>query len=493
MAAPPPSPGPSPDLSQAAPQQLVPDKGDFTNWYKTVLEYTRFLDDRYPLKGCYVWRPFGYRSLKLFLGIVDEVLQSSGCEEVCFPLLSPASQFGRESDFLKGMQTESLRVTKYGDDPLGEDLVVRPTSETIMYPMFALWIRSQADLPLRVYQTVPVYRWETKMTVPMLRLREITKFNEAHTVHATREDMVAQIDNALESYRQIFSRLLIPSWTFLTPSWDTFPGAEYNFDVITVLPHGKAVELGSVIALGKRFSGVYDIGYADEAGNRQPVWQTCYGLSERSVGTAIALHGDSRGLRLPSEIAPVQIVIVPIHRKEEPPGLSDYARELQAELSRSFRVELDDRELMPGRKYYHWEAHGVPVRLEVGAREMKGRNVTVVGRHRGERSLVGRDVLPAALRRLFDEHDDTLRTEAGRSVEGVLHRCGTAAEARQVLETSGGIVEVPWDGSVEQGKALGEEVGGSALGVRVEGTPAHFSPEEVLARRPLLLAFAKTV
>jgi len=474
-------------------EQFVSDRKDFTNWYKSVLEYTQFLDDRYPLKGCYVWRPFGHQALRRFLDIVDGELRASGHEEVCFPLLSPESLFSRESDFLHGVQSESLRVTHYGAEPLGEDLIVRPTSETIMYPMFALWIRSHADLPLRVYQTVPVFRWETKMTVPMLRNREVNKFNEAHTAHSSRGDMERQITEAVRTYRRIFDRLLLPYRIFLTPPWDTFPGAEYNFDFIGVLPNGKAVELGSVIALGTKFSGVYDIGFTTPDGRRELVWQTCYGLSERALGTAVAVHGDEAGLRLPAELAPWQVVIVPIPTRATAERVHAYAEGLARDLAAEVRVHLDGRDLAPGRKFYHWEAHGVPLRLEIGGREVNADGVTIAVRYNRRRVEVSRAELPATIRRLLAESDAALREGAKEEFQRWFVDLEDEETARSRLADQGGIVLLPWDGTVASGREMAERVGGTALGVPVADPERPLETRDLLGKTSRRLAFARTV
>ena len=476
-----------------AAELLVPDKSDFTNWYKTVLEYTRFLDDRYPLKGCYVWQPFGYRSLKLYMRVVDEELEASGHEEVAFPLLCPEGLFAREQDFLKGMQTQSLRVTKYGTEPLGEELIVRPTSETIMYPMYALWVRSAADLPLRLYQTVPVYRWETKMTSPMLRVREVSKFNEAHTAHATREEMERQIDAAVAAYRRIFDRLLLPYEIFLTPSWDTFPGAAYNLDIMTVLPNGKAVELASVIAFGQRFAKVYGISFQTPEGEREYAWQTCYGLSERALGAAVAIHGDDRGLRLPSAVAPFQVVIVPIHSSADAPLVAAQVEAIRAALAGRFRVHVDGRDLKPGRKYFHWEAHGVPVRLEVGAREARAGQVTLATRHDRAKSTVRVGTIADAVAEAIGRYDRALAAEARQAFEKTVQVTDSVASADPILAGPGGIVGVPWSGTESDGQAFAEKLAGNAIGLRVPLDVHRFDPEEFSKGGPRPLYFARTV
>ena len=436
--------------------------GDFTAWYGEVLAYTKFVDDRFPLKGAVVWRPFGFKALKLMFAKLDSILESGGCSETYFPLLSPAKLFGKERDFLEGMKTESLRVTHYGENRLAEEFVVRPTSETIMYPMFSKWVRSKSDLPVRVYQTAPVFRWETKMTSPMLRAREVVKFNEVHTVHSDREGMEAQMQAGLRQYAEFFNWMLLPYIMVKTPSWDTFPGAEYNIDFYTVLPNGKAAELASVIALSQKFSKAYDITFTDENGEARHCWQTCYGLSERTLGAAIAVHGDNMGIRLPSRICPVQVVIIPIDGKTPLPGLPELVERVRVALGGEYRVEVDARKIRPGQKFYHWELHGVPVRIEIGASEVETGTVTVASRMRDQKTRAALADLPKAVADALARYDERLKTEAAAEFGKRVKKCATLDEA--ILHSDAGIVAIPWDGTRESADAMLARIPGTALG-----------------------------
>lgn len=446
-------------------EELKLSKKQFSEWYDRILAYADIIDDRYPIKGVYVWKPYGYKALKSMMRKMEDLLDKTGHHDSYFPLFATASMFSKEADFLKGFRGESLRVTKVGEATLEEELIVRPTSETIMYPMFALWVRSWRDLPLKIYQTVPIFRWETKMTKPLLRVREITKFKEAHTVHATAEETEKQIWEGIDVYEAFFRFLRIPFIVLKTPFWDTFPGALYNYDFFTIMPDGKAIELGSVINLGQKFSKVYDIKFADEKGKDQHAYQTCYGISERALGSTLALHGDDKGLIFTSDIAPLQVVIVAILKgSEDDKKIAEYARKVGESLG--YRAHLDVSEGQTvGSKFYHWEAKGVPVRIEVGAREMKDRELVVVRRDTGEKTKVSEKDLNKKIGDMLKSIDENLLKKSTDFFTSMITLCKDVKEAQKVMGSKGGIVKLPWCGNEACGKGMEEKLVGKALGI----------------------------
>ncbi|MCC6043582.1 MAG: proline--tRNA ligase, partial [Desulfurococcaceae archaeon] len=257
---------------------------EFDEWYHAVLREADIVDIRYPVKGMIVWKPYGLKALRLTQRILIELLEKTGHEEAYFPTLIPESIFAKESEFLKGFGGETFAVEGTATKRFNERLFIRPTSETVMYYMWNLWIKGRKDLPLKMYQAVNVFRYETKMTHPILRVREIMGFIEAHTAHATPHEAEQQIREAIEIYKAFFDRLQLSYFIVKTPPWDTFAGAEYNYDFITVMPDGKGLELGSVINLGQRFAKAFDIKFMDVDGQFKYVYQTCYGVSERVLG-----------------------------------------------------------------------------------------------------------------------------------------------------------------------------------------------------------------
>jgi prolyl-tRNA synthetase len=434
---------------------------DFDDWYHDALREADLVDIRYPVKGMIVWKPYGLKALRLTQRILLDLLEKTGHLEAYFPALIPESLFARERDFLEGFGGESFVVEGTGTKKFNERFYLRPTSETVMYYMWNLWIKGRRDLTLKMYQVVNVFRYETKMTHPILRVREIMGFIEAHTAHATPEEAEAQIKEAIGIYKEFFDRLQLPYYIVKTPPWDTFAGAEYNYDFITVMPDGKGLELGSVINLGQRFAKAFDIKYMDTDGQFKYIYQTCYGVSERVLGAVIGIHGDEKGLFFPPEIAPIQVVIVPIAKPEDVQVL-EYARRVREILEKTgIRVFIDDDlEKSPGWKYYYWEMKGVPVRIEVGPREVGEKTVTIARRDGEPRIVVKLDELIPVVNEVFREVNTALRE---RALEH-LKKLSIIATSCTPLENLKGLIIAPWDGSREEAEMLEKTFNKGVLG-----------------------------
>jgi len=433
---------------------------NFSEWYHEVLREADIVDMRYPVKGMIVWRPYGLKALRLVQKILTELLDKTGHEEAYFPTLIPESLFSREKDFLAGFGGESFVVEGTGTKRFNERFYLRPTSETVMYYMWSMWIKGRKDLPLKMYQVVNIFRYETKMTHPLLRVREVMGFIEAHTAHATREEAEKQIIEGIQVYKEFFDRLQLPYFIVKTPPWDTFAGAEYNYDFITVMPDGKGLELGSVINLGQKFAKAFDIKFMDTDGLVKYVYQTCYGVSERVLGAIIAIHGDERGLFFPPEVAPIQVVIVPIARREES-DIVEYAERVKSFLeSHGVRVYLDkDPEHTPGWKYYYWEMKGVPTRLEIGRRELETSTVTIARRDGAPKVTVKLESAVNELRAVWDDLNRALRSNALEYLKKMtmfIEKC-EPAEFK-------GLIVAPWNGSREEAELLEKNFGKGVLG-----------------------------
>ncbi len=353
----------------------LPPKDNFSEWYHELIQLAEIMDVRYPVKGLYVWYPFGFKLRQLVYSKLKEIMDREH-EEVYFPALIPEIELGRESEHIKGFENEVYWVTHGGLSPLDIKLALRPTSETAMYPMFKLWIRSHADLPLRVYQVVNTFRYETKHTRPLIRLREITSFKEAHTAHKDFNDAEEQVKRAVNYYKEFYDFLAIPYLITRRPDWDKFPGAAYTIAFDTIMPDGRTLQIGTVHNLADNFAKTFGITYEDVDGSRKFVHQTCYGISERCIAALISVHGDDIGLILPFEVAPIQIVIIPILYKGKEEAVISRCKELLKSLN-SFRVIFDDSEDRPGAKYYKWELKGVPIRFEIGPKEIENDEVVV--------------------------------------------------------------------------------------------------------------------
>jgi prolyl-tRNA synthetase len=446
--------------SKEGKQAKLPKKEDFSEWYHELLMTAEIIDNRYPVKGMCVWFPFGFAIRKSVYAIIRELLDPDH-QETQFPLMIPENEFMKEAQHIKGFEDEVYWVTCGGTAPLEVKLALRPTSETAIYPMFKLWIRSHADLPLRIYQIVNTFRYETKHTRPLIRLREITSFKEAHTVHATWEEAAEQVETAIARYSQFYRRLALPFLVSRRPSWDKFPGADYTTAIDVIMPDGKTLQVGTAHHLGSTFARTYDITYEDEAGEQKLVSQTCYGISERCIAALISVHGDEKGLALPWEVAPVQVAIVPILLGDKEKVLS-VCRELQSKLAaEKIRVQLDTSDERPGAKFYKWEMKGVPVRLEVGPRDIEKGVVTLVRRD-GAKKTVPMDGLALAIAAEAEELQSALYEKARTIHEGKVKEVSTIEEAR--AQTEAGVALVPWCGEVDCGHQLEDQVGANMLG-----------------------------
>lgn len=444
----------------------LPQKGDFSGWYNEILWRAGIIDNRYPVKGLYVWYPHGFALRKHVYGILRELMDRDH-KETLFPLLIPEHEFMKEAEHIKGFEEEVYWVTRGGKSPLEVPLALRPTSETAIYPMYALWVRSHADLPLRYYQVVNTFRYETKATKPLIRAREITSFKEAHTVHATWEEAEAQAAAAIGLYRTFYDRLCIPVLITRRPDWDKFPGADYTIAIDTIMPDGRTLQIGTVHHLGDHFSRTFGIRYEDEKGEQQYAFQTCYGISERSIAAVIGVHGDDRGLVFPPEVAPVQVVIVPIivgKRKDE---VIEVARSLKTELvSAGYRAEADEREIRPGAKYYHWEMRGVPLRLEIGPRDLDRKVVTLVTRL-AEKSEAPQDSVVSSVGGALSDLNRVLSERAAMDMTRRITAAGTLDQASAAVEK--GVAVISWCRQRECADILEEKTGGSILGTDIGG------------------------
>lgn len=435
--------------------KLIPPKSDFGEWYNEVLRMAEIVDTTYPVKGFQTWLSYGWKIRNMVFNIVRKLLTDTGHEEYYFPLLIPDSLFGLEKETAKGFEGEVYWVTKGGINPLAVKLAIRPTSEIPIYLMFSKWIRSYSDLPLKVWQLVNTVRYETKATKPLIRVREITSFKEAHTAHASKEDALKQIDEAVEIYKKLFDMLGIPYIISKRPDYDKFPGAEYSIAFDTIFPDGRTLQIGTVHYHGQKFAKSFDIKFLDSNGVNQYAYTTCYGLSERVIASLIAVHGDDHGLKLNPEIAPLKIVIIPITSgKESDTLILDYANRIAEQLSGKFTVKVDNRDLRPGRKYYEWELKGVPVRIEIGLKEVETGSVTVFRRDNFNKINMKKDTLVEDIEKLMNEIKENIILEADKNFESKIYQSEvffsfTEQDAISILvdeetgEFKGGIVEVP--------------------------------------------------
>ncbi len=443
----------------------LPLKKDFSAWYNDILWRAEIMDVRYPVKGLYVWYPYGFAIRKFVYQRLRDLLDRDH-QETLFPLLIPEQEFMKEAEHIKGFEDEVYWVTHGGTVPLDVKLALRPTSETAIYPMYALWIRSHADLPVRYYQIVNTFRYETKQTRPLIRLREITSFKEAHTVHATWEEANVQVEEAIRLYREFYNGLCIPTLVSKRPDWDKFPGADFTIAVDAIMPNGKTLQIGTVHHLGDHFSRTFNITYEDKNGEQKLAQQTCYGISERSIAALISMHGDDKGLILPPCVATIQIVIIPITIGKRHEDVMAASQQLATDLiAAGYRVKLDTRDMRPGAKYYWWEIRGVPLRLELGPRDLDAGKVMAVKRTGGKNSISLASVTGDTAR-VLGEVTDALRARAEEHTESHLSPVNSLDAISPALD-AGNVAVVNWCRQKECGDVIEEKTNASILGTEV--------------------------
>jgi prolyl-tRNA synthetase len=444
------------------------EKEEFSEWYNDILKEAEIMDVRYPVKGLYVWYPFGYALKRRVYDILRSLLDGDH-EEVLFPLLIPETELIKEKEHIKGFEDEVYWVTKGGSDILDVPLVLRPTSETAIYPMFRLWIRSHSDLPIKIYQIVNTFRHETKSTKPLIRDREITSFKEAHTAHMTWEEAKKQTEKAVRLYKRFFDAIAIPYIISRRPDWDKFPGADYSIAFDTLMPDGKTLQIGTIHHLGMNFARTFDIKYEDEKGEWKYVHQTCYGISERCIAAVISVHGDERGLVLPPEVAPIQVVIVPIIFSDSEDTVMDVCKRVYDEfVNAKIRVKIDDAEERPGAKYYRWEKRGVPIRIEIGPRDVEEGTAILVRRDKVNKERVPFErILDRAISVLKAIYED-LYENAKIALESRIFACESLEDVKD-----DSISKIGWCGREECGRRMedvtGMEIFGESLDEKLEG------------------------
>ena len=444
----------------------LPPKENFSEWYHELIQQAEIIDVRYPVKGLYVWYPFGFKLRQLVYSKLREIMDRDH-QEVYFPALIPETELGKESEHIKGFEDEVYWVTHGGLTELDVKLALRPTSETAMYPIFKLWIRSHADLPLKVYQIVNTFRYETKHTRPLIRLREITSFKEAHTAHRTYEEAEEQVKEAIKLYKEFYDFLAIPYLILRRPDWDKFPGAAYTIAFDTIMPDGRTLQIATVHNLADNFAKTFDIKYEGVDGQQHYVHQTCYGISERCIAALISIHGDDLGLVLPFEVAPIQIVIIPILYKGKESKVMVLSKKLFERVkSFGFRVLLDESEDRPGAKYYKWELKGVPIRFEIGPKEADNNRVVVS--FRDEKKKFDIDFKDVTSERILKWASDMKNRLLNKAYNEMLLRIRYFENIEEIPEWIGkGVAIFHACNNPECGEVL-EDLGGSFLGWFVE-------------------------
>lgn len=429
-------------------KEITPKSEDYSQWYIDVVRKAD-LADYTSLKGCMVIKPYGYGLWENIRDGLDKRFKETGHQNAYFPLLVPESLLQKEADHVEGFAPEVAWVTHGGNDPLEERLAIRPTSEAIICSIYANWIQSYRDLPILINQWANVVRWE-KVTRLFLRTTEFL-WQEGHTCHRTEEEAQEETIKMLRVYQEFAeNELAMPVIPGQKTENEKFPGAVKTYTIEAMMSDGKALQAGTSHNLGQHFSKMFDIIFEDEDQTRKYVWQTSWGVSTRLVGGVIMTHGDENGLVLPPRIAPTQVVIVPIFRSDSKEEVRQKALELGAALKEVARVHVDDREqYSPGWKFNQWEMKGVPLRLEIGPKDMANNQCVLVRRDTREKEVVSLDQLNQRVSELLVTIQKDMLERARQFRDENTRRVNNFAEFQETIEKEKGFIFAPWCGESE--------------------------------------------
>ncbi len=436
--------------------KLTPQSQDFPAWYQEIVQLAD-LAEHSLVKGCMVIKPYGYAIWELIQKELDQRIKAAGVQNAYFPLFIPQSLLTREAEHVEGFAPECATVTHAGGKELAEPLVIRPTSETIIYDTYSKWVQSYRDLPLLINQWANVVRWEMR-TRPFLRTTEFL-WQEGHTVHATKEDAAAETLRALRMYEE-FDRtvMALPVMTGRKSAKETFAGADYTLSTEALARDGKAIQAGTSHLLGQTFAKAFNIQFQDENSQMQYAWQTSWGVSTRLVGTLIVCHGDDKGLRLPPRLAPYQVVLIPILKGDDSAALLDKLQSIKTGLeARGVRVFLDARDKTPGWKFNEWEVKGAPVRLELGPRDLAEGQVVLARRDTSEKWSTAIDGLEDAIPALLEEIQANMLKDAEDFLAENTREASTVTELIHLLDDKGGFIRAPWGGDADDERRLQEQ------------------------------------
>jgi prolyl-tRNA synthetase len=428
--------------------EITPRSQDFSKWYLDVVRKAE-LADYSPVKGCMVIRPYGYAIWELIQQALDKRIKATGHVNAYFPLFIPESLLKKEAEHVEGFAPQVAYVTHGGGEELEEKLVVRPTSEAIIGTMYAKWIQSWRDLPVLINQWANVVRWE-KVTRPFLRTTEFL-WQEGHTAHETEQEAEDETLKILELYREMVeTELAMPVVTGQKSESEKFAGALRTYSIEALMGDGRALQAGTSHNLGQNFAKAFDITFQARDKSVQHVWGTSWGVTTRLIGAAIMVHGDDSGLVLPPRVAPYQVVIVPIGRDNWRETVLPRAKEIQDTLvAAGFRVTLDERDERPGWKFSEWEMRGVPLRIEIGPKDIEKSQVLTARRDTREKAGVPMDGLAARVREILDDIQRNLLERALRFREEHTQRVESYDAFKQVLEGRPGFVIAPWCGAAD--------------------------------------------
>jgi len=447
---------------------------DFSKWYTEIVLQAK-LADYSPVRGSMVIRPYGYALWEKMQAALDGMFKETGHENVYFPLLIPQSFLEKEAEHVEGFAPELAVVTHAGGSELEEPLVIRPTSETIIWSLYSKWIQSYRDLPLLYNQWANVVRWEMRTRL-FLRTTEFL-WQEGHTAHATSEEAEEETLKMLDVYERFAEDYMaIPVIKGRKTEQEKFAGAERTYCIEAMMGDRRALQAGTSHNLGQNFAKAFDVKYLNEKGEQEYVWATSWGVSTRLIGALVMAHGDDKGLRMPPKLAPIQLVIVPIYRKDDERERVMSAVESIQKSMGDIRVKVDDRDQhKPGFKFNEWEQAGVPVRMELGPRDVESAQVVLARRDTGEKTTVSADGAAAAVKEMLEsvqtglfEQAKAFRAENTRKADDyesfkelveegfvLAHWCGEDEVENRIQQETGATIRcIPFDQEKEAGKCI---------------------------------------
>jgi prolyl-tRNA synthetase len=428
-------------------KEIPPKAADLSAWYTAACLKAELVSYS-PVRGCVVLRPYGFGLWENLQKHLDSRFKATGHENAYFPLFIPESLLVREAEHVEGFAPEVAWVTQGGSEELTERLAVRPTSEAIIGVMYAQWIESYRDLPILINQWANVVRWE-KATRPFLRTMEFL-WQEGHTAHATAAEAREETLKILELYRDFAENVAaVPVYHGRKSASERFPGAVETFAIEALMPDGKALQSGTSHDLGQNFAKAYDIKFVDADGTIKHAYTTSWGVSWRMLGGLIMVHGDDRGLRIPPKMAPIEAVLIPIVRSSDARAVEECERLAERLRERGFRVRVDARDQQPGWKYSEWDVRGVPVRIEIGPRDVDAQTAVVARRDRnrdepGQRESIALADVPDRLRELLDDIQASLYRQARTFLDEHTIFTTDRDEFLDLCRTRAGMIDIPW-------------------------------------------------
>lgn len=444
-------------------EKITPQSTDYSQWYNDIIK-TADLAEHSSVKGCMVIKPYGFAFWEAIQAELDKRFKATGHQNAYFPLFVPKGFFSQEAEHVEGFAKEAAVVTHYRlraseeggvevdpDAKLDEELVVRPTSETIIWNAYKDWIQSYRDLPLLINQWANVVRWEMRTRL-FLRTSEFL-WQEGHTAHATQEEAIEEAERMLEVYRSfVEDHMAIPLLTGTKGENEKFAGAETTYCMEALMQDGKALQTGTSHFLGQNFAKAFNVTYATPEGHEAYVWATSWGVSTRLIGGLIMTHSDDQGLVLPPKLAPLQIVIVPIYKRQEQfDEVDQQARSIQQKLlNLGYSVKYDDDDKQkPGWKFSEYEVKGIPVRIAIGPKDLENEQVEVARRDTLEKTYHPIRSIEQSIPTLIDDIQKNLYQRALAFREAHTHVVDDYETFKQIFEESGGFVYAHWDGTIE--------------------------------------------